>query len=422
MGSTQSNNLAQSPDKVPISDKDTGRVNFIWNQWFTNVQIKLNTITAAIVALSKNATAGFLASDGVGGIYSRTLIEGTGITITNPTGAGGNPVISASGGGGGIATINTVTGNTYTLVLSDATAFVDATATSGGITVTVPTNASVAIPIKSIVYLGARFTNMTVTGATTGITIINNSSIITAANSEGYLIKVDTDAWYLSGNLNYLASGSDPYWTSVVSLIHGIGTNGSTTITDSKGITAWTTSGSAAISTSQSKFSTSSLYLPGSSYLSANTPASIDLGNSDFTIEGFYYFTTVSSYQVLYLSHFSNGNMSLRLQLNSGQLQLQYNQSSTAATTSTTVTANTWHFLAATRSGSNIYLFIDGVLSATGTLASITAGTVDAIELGQNIQNTSWFLYGYVNEYRVTKGVARYTSSFTPPTAPFPNA
>jgi len=74
MGSTQSNNLAQSPDNVPISDKDTGKVNFIWNQWFTNVQIKLNTITAK---LDKSILAGYI--DGLKMVWN----SATSISVTS---------------------------------------------------------------------------------------------------------------------------------------------------------------------------------------------------------------------------------------------------------------------------------------------------------------------------------------------------
>jgi len=213
MGTTQSNNLAQTPDNTPIADKNTGRVNFIWNQWFTNVQIKLNTITAAIIALSKNATAGFLASDGAGGIYSRTLVAGTNVTITNPTGAGGNPTISASGGGGSSTLgINLQSVTAYTITLTDPAYFIDFTSTAP--TVTVPLYATVAIPIGSVIYLGGRATNINVSGVS-GNTIYNATSSPRSSSSSqvGRLINVANDVWYLDGDVTYLSySPSVAYW------------------------------------------------------------------------------------------------------------------------------------------------------------------------------------------------------------------
>jgi len=209
MGSTQSNNLAQSPDNVPISDKDTGKVNFIWNQWFTNVQIKLNTITAAIIALSKNATAGFLSSDGAGGIFSRTLTAGTGITITNPTGALGNPIISASGGAGGSpmhVTTNITT--SYTAQLTDAPA---STANVGWIdsqnslsnTINIDTNANVAFPIGTDIYVCQGGLGQTTIKALAGVTL--NGPTITPAGQYGVgrAVQVAANSWRIFGNLAF---------------------------------------------------------------------------------------------------------------------------------------------------------------------------------------------------------------------------
>ena len=36
--------------------------------------------------------------------------------------------------------------------------------------------------------------------------------------------------------------------------------------------------------------------------------------------------------------------------------------------------------------------------------------------------NVVEYYYGYMAEYRITKGIARYTKAFTPPTTPFPNS
>jgi hypothetical protein len=91
-------------------------------------------------------------------------------------------------------------------------------------------------------------------------------------------------------------------------------------------------------------------------------------------------------------------------------------------TASTAISANTWVHFAATRSGTTVRLFRNGALDGTATISgqagsnSITIGN-QAPGLGNNN-----YLIGYLDDIRLTKGVARYTTSFTPPTAAFPNS
>jgi len=56
MASVQVQNLANTPDTTPLVDKDTGRITFNWNQWLTNVQIKINTINGVLVTIGKSGT------------------------------------------------------------------------------------------------------------------------------------------------------------------------------------------------------------------------------------------------------------------------------------------------------------------------------------------------------------------------------
>ena len=99
------------------------------------------------------------------------------------------------------STINTQTGTTYTLVLTDAGKLITMSNASG-ITLTVPTNASVAFATGTridIVQLGAG--QITVAGA--GITFYSKGSAlkITGQYSAATLIKTGTDTWVLVGDI-----------------------------------------------------------------------------------------------------------------------------------------------------------------------------------------------------------------------------
>lgn len=86
--------------------------------------------------------------------------------------------------------------------------------------------------------------------------------------------------------------------------------------------------------------------------------------------------------------------------------------------------ANTWYYVAAVKQESgNIRLFVDGVsLSVTQSSSSGWAdNNFSQTNFCIGVIATPAYFNGYIDDLRVTKGIARYTSNFTPPTAPFPN-
>lgn len=205
------------------------------------------------------------------------------------------------------------------------------------------------------------------------------------------------------------SGGSDPFWTNVVSLLHFEGANGSTTFTDQKGI-IYTPTGTAAISTSQFKFGTSSGNFPsGANRLTA--PAISGGMSGDFTIECFIYPTASG---VCGIIRWDTNNRSIYLNSSS---QLSWYNGNSYYMPSTTLTLNTWYHIAAVRASNNMSLFLNGVrnpgvFSDTTNLSTTYSVGGDAF---------SQPLKGFMDEFRLTNGVARYTSNFTPPIAPFPN-
>ena len=89
----------------------------------------------------------------------------------------------------------------------------------------------------------------------------------------------------------------------------------------------------------------------------------------------------------------------------------------------TSLSTGTWYHIACVRNGSTITLYVNGTSAGTASIgtASIWTNTTRKLYLfgsWQNISGTNG-LNGYVDDYRITKGVARYTANFTPPTAAF---
>jgi hypothetical protein len=208
-------------------------------------------------------------------------------------------------------------------------------------------------------------------------------------------------------------------------LLHGNGTNGSTTITDSsltpKTVTA---NGNAQISTVQSKFGGASIAFDGTGdYLTIPNGSDFSFGADELTIECFVFCNTVTGTFNIY-SQRAAGTNGITWRIGNGTLQFFYDNAGSGSinTSGGSVTINTWHHLALTRQGNVFKLWINGSLGATSIAitASVTSSQAPVIGgIGSN--PTSENFNGYIDELRITKNVCRYTANFTPPTLPFPD-
>lgn len=217
--------------------------------------------------------------------------------------------------------------------------------------------------------------------------------------------------------------GVDPYYSNVSLLLHADGTNGSTTFTDNsptpKTVTAY---GNAQISTAQSKFGGASIKFDGAGdYLSA--PESIDLqfGTGDFSIEAWCYFLDVTAEQVLISARDVAKNIySNIIRVKAGKLG--WSNGTVWVETSSSVPALTWRHIAVTRSAGTLRIFIHGVAGYTGAQPVDIAGARPLFIGASDDPAYRFFSDCYIDDIRITKGIARYTADFTPPTAAFPNS
>jgi hypothetical protein len=210
-------------------------------------------------------------------------------------------------------------------------------------------------------------------------------------------------------------------------LLHGDGTNGSTTIIDSspspKTVTAV---GNAQISTAQSKFGGASIAFDGTGdYLRPTTDGSpFAMGSGDWTVEGWIYVQSISTSQIIVdtLAASSPTVVGIRLRLTSGRALELWNYSS-AIISGGTVPLQSWSHVVACRGAGTTRLFIDGAQAGSSFSDTQTyTCAVDRPLIGINAFDTSTLGFnGYIDDLRITKGIARYTANFTPPTAPFPD-
>jgi hypothetical protein len=255
-----------------------------------------------------------------------------------------------------------------------------------------------------------------VSGSQNVITGLNLSG-----NKWGIDIKEEWDAVVVPG---------DQYYNSCSLLMHFNGTNGSTTMTDnSKNNFVLTATNGAALSSVQSKFGGTSLALDGTNdYVSISGNNILNFASSDFTVECWVRLNampTSDAWPTNYSSHFivitiGTPNLGDGIGFIIGQTKLIIQNNDGQSVNGTHgMTTNTWYHLAFVRYSNNLYLYVDGVQKGTAAYSSAVgtgATTYIGCETGQGA-----FLNGYIDDLRVTKGVARYTSNFTPPTTQFPD-
>jgi len=201
--------------------------------------------------------------------------------------------------------------------------------------------------------------------------------------------------------------------------------NPETSISDLSQSSAITCVGNAATSTTQVKFAgTRSIAFDGSgdNLLISNPPT---FGSDDFTIEGWMYFSSLTASASIVSRFNTNNNNGYEIIYvpSSGKFYFQTHIGSFnngEPTAASNLSLSTWYHFAAVRQGTNKRLFIDGT-QVSGYPISIGSGaiigetTIDMI-IGDRPTTPLRPIDGYVQDLRITQGLARYTANFTPPT------
>ena len=191
---------------------------------------------------------------------------------------------------------------------------------------------------------------------------------------------------------------------------------------DSSNAYAGTSGNGAAISSTQSKFGGYSLALDGTNDYVRYASSSLALGTDDFTIEAFIYDTKAdSSYREIVNNYNRNNNSGIpflfRMKNATGQISFSYYTGSWThiVTSSSVISPNTWHHVAAVRSGNNLTIYVDGVSQVTSNISSFNNTNAQPIEIGAYSSGYSSHFGGYIDDVRIIKGTAIYTSNFTVP-------
>ena len=193
------------------------------------------------------------------------------------------------------------------------------------------------------------------------------------------------------------------------------------------------TVGNAQMDTSVVKFGTGSMKFDGTGdYLRIKSSQDFDVSSGNFTIEGWVYTNTVAAglANIVTRSNGTGGAYGPFLIGRSGANFVCRISSANAswdianATSGIgTLTVSTFHHFALVRNGSSFTFYVDGVGTLLSTSSASFIANTDDVLVGAIFASSSVteFWDGFIDDLRITKGVARYTANFTPPDKALPN-
>jgi hypothetical protein len=204
-------------------------------------------------------------------------------------------------------------------------------------------------------------------------------------------------------------------------LMHMDGANNGTTFTDVSG-KSWTAVDNAVTSTAQAKFGATSASFDGTLDV-IHTPnhADFTFDTGDFTID-FWVYTAANGQWC------GQWDVSSAWQCGNGPGTIQFFwqvSGSTKAlytTTAFNVPASTWTHVAFVRNGANFYIFSGGISKALTVSTAIAGNSLGQVAANMCIGNrrmTDGSFNGYIDEFRLSKGIARWTADFTVPASAY---
>lgn len=245
------------------------------------------------------------------------------------------------------------------------------------------------------------------------------------ASASGALPVYNTTDTY--GTTKGTGTRTDSNSSSIVLALPMDGANNGTTFTDesatikgsgsAKTVTVY---GDTKTSTTQFKYYGSSGYFDGAGdYLTVPASSDFDFGTGDFTVEFWMYRTAVGNYATIISHNYgTNPNFLLQTSTSLGQRwKLYLSGISVSITEGSDHSLNTWHHYAIVRNGggsNNVVIYRDGSSVATGSFTNNVGNATADYSIGGRGNGTLPFA-GYIQDFRVYKGVAKYTATFNPP-------
>ncbi len=252
--------------------------------------------------------------------------------------------------------------------------------------------------------------------------LTGTSSVISNPNDYSAAVRttrttVDQVATISSGG------GLDSY---TMLLLQMNGTNGSFTFTDSSLTTPHTVNAanntvSANISTSAFKFGGASGSFNGAQYLTTADDDDFDFSGGIWTVDFWVNKSFLNQNITVYYQESAANNYCKIELINTASGFTFYPRLTVVSPTGTVVTVSAtstcyisdWYHVAFVQNGTSYYGFVNGALITSVTDSDTPTNYTGSVYIGSNATPSAYHK-GYLDEFRISKGVARWTAAFTP--------
>ena len=237
-------------------------------------------------------------------------------------------------------------------------------------------------------------------GTVSGIATFTNPGI-------GYTVN---DRIIVNGNV---LGGQSLENNLIVKVVATTPSGGITSISSSKSISL---NGTPKISTAQAQFGGSSMLLNPTDgttdYISIGSTSEFQFGTGNFTVDFWIYRNRTGTTEFLYDMRTAATQIAPTIYINSSDYIAYYVNGADRIVGVTTATVSTWHHVAVSRSATTTRLFVNGILD--GTYTDSNNYPEKPVAVGARGYDGTFGFYGYIDELRVSKELARFTSAFNP--------
>lgn len=249
-----------------------------------------------------------------------------------------------------------------------------------------------------------------------------SDSVVKSARNQDDFTGTHENTQAVCGSLSLGAESHSPIDSYTKLLMHMDYGNNAVTFTDETGKTI-TRNGDTYINTAVKKYGSGSARFDGNGdYLSFPDSDDWYFDTGKFTIDTWVNFSDLSGTQAIYSqAPTDNNNTYISFLFSSGCLEFRVINNvcwKTRFYCNWTPAVNTWYHVALVQNNANWYMFIDGVSQPLTLISGSYDCTLDNLSFNPVIGRQGYwdfYLNGYIDEFHISKGIARWTSNFTPP-------